>query len=911
MSYEQYSLNAFSGYPEDIKHRVSSNSASTSSEDAQFPTKFDVFVNKENSSLGGYSVIEQHTLGQFVGSTLYLDHRPSVDTTGGISSFSISNGGVIDPAQTDVFAGTVQFTTLPSSSPFTISYNAVADKVQDSHINALQNTVMAIQSTLGVKTPVSGLGSGLVSFPIFVNFDPQSAAELSAIQAILPNIVLPAHLSSNYYLGSSDVAGIPGYGTTGITLYIGNPSAVTRNNVWIDADQFTLATTNGTVGGLYVIGNGTGDAVNMSGNLTVASRTVIGMVGGALGQYQSAVPTGAAAFYSGAMLAVHGGIWFGSGLSGNGSVTFIVTSGEAVDVEGALLATTLTVSNAATFNGTVAANGPTSVSYPGYFYTNNDITLNDKPDFTPAKIDGLDPSYAKAVVETFPVDGCIIQSVRYGVSTQHRSPYVSGAKSHPLYGYKMYPMLGGWTYTGTIAYEAAKVGNDKNILLLNTNISGVGTNSTTNGSVLGSGLLPYGHYATGLFNPGDTFIEIKSASAADAYSYPIYYHKPYFGSGGNLTGLNVYVAADDAALQSSVAGKTYRLYQPGNVPMQHLTGNFTVSSAPFAHVGNFSSSDYPNTSLAISTERAWLGGNNVSNNNSLIKRTLPQATIACVITEALQKNIGYTGATPPAAATTGVAYIYMVGDPTYATREKSFFLKASPTPFGIASAGVQTATPNIVPGQHIAVGEIVASTSDGVNWAEVESVSYRENGMYDSCWVPLVDYIRTSIPSDLGRCLPFYGSTKGGSSSNAYDNEPDVYDHQFYVEHNLGPIQNMGDLSIKVYIANYGTNNFDLNPAITGAYGGSTFRSEAQGAQNLWTPHSALYNTVASAHSFASTPQVGTRGFLKDISKFVLLRYIDTRFALLSIDVDGDTNEFLGKGNRKAGYIRVIMRKQK
>jgi len=121
----------------------------------------------------------------------------------------------------------------------------------------------------------------------------------------------------------------------------------------------------------------------------------------------------------------------------------------------------------------------------------------------------------------------------------------------------------------------------------------------------------------------------------------------------------------------------------------------------------------------------------------------------------------------------------------------------------------------------------------------------------------------------------------------------------------------MADLDIKVYIANYGLQPFDTNPGQTGAYGGSTFRSEAMGAQNLWTPYSALYSTVATAHTFGISPQIGTRGFLKDISRFVSLRYIDTRFALLSIDVDSETTEFQGKGSRKAGYIRVIIHKSK
>lgn len=904
MVYQQYSEEAFTGYSESIRNRIDNNSQATNSENSQFPDKFDVFINKENASLGGFTVSETHLLNQIVGSTLYLDHRPSVDTTGGISNIVISDGGIINSGQTDIFAGTVQFSTLPSASPFTVSYTASPDKVQDSHLNSLQNTVMAIQATLGVKSPVDGYGTGLISLPLVVNIDPGNSTELTSLQLLIPNVLIPGHLSSNFFLCSSDIPGAPGYGTSGVGIYIGQTGNLSRNDVYINADIFRLSNNSSSLaGGTYYIGTSTGDTVGVSGRLTVASRTIIGMPGGATNIIQTGVPGALQTAYNDAALVVHGPIWFGSGMTGNGSITFVTTTGEAIDVQGALTATTLSVSSAATFNGSAAFNSILNVVSPGYFITNNDMTLNAKPDGSPAKIDGLDPSYAKAISESMISNGQITQSIKNDISFQNKSPYISGAKVHPLYGYQMYPMIGGWTYTGAVAYNTAKVNYDKNIVLLTTSLSGIGANSTTNSSDLGGGTLPYGHYATGLFNPGDTFVEFKSIGAADAFSYPIYYHQAFM-SAGIMTGVNVYVAADDLALQSNIAGLQYRLYQPGNVPYDHLTGNFTNPNAPLAIFGGNeggAGGDYPNSTVGVITNAAWPGGTIVQNNNPQLKRTTAGQGITTPILDALQKSIGYISTAAPVATTTGVAYVYVAANEANATAESSITVKASPTPYGIAGPNISTVNPAIVPGKHIPIGEIVATTSNGTSWSLSEVTSYRPLGYYDSCWVPLVDYKRTSIPADLGRCLPFFGSVKGTD----FDNANDVYDHQFFVEHNLGPI-NMYDLDYHVYVANYGTATFDSAQGVTG-YSAPRFRNSSAGTQNLWTPWSAPYNTSAASHSFAASPLSGTRGFMKEITKDVILKYIDTRFAQFSVDItDADLQ---GKSNRWPGYIRVIVKK--
>ena len=228
MTYSQYSNTPITGYSEAIKNRIDNNSNAANSEAAAYPAKFDLFVNKENTSLGAFSVTETHLLSQLAGSTLYLDHRPAVDATGGVASIVISNGGVIDTTQTDVFSASVEFSTAPTASPFTITYSAASDKIQDSHLNSLQNSLMAVENILGVTAPVGGQGTGIVTLPLTTTVNPRDVATYSSLLGFLPNMVMLRHLGSNLIIGSTDVAGIPGY-ATGVTIAIGSTGAISRH----------------------------------------------------------------------------------------------------------------------------------------------------------------------------------------------------------------------------------------------------------------------------------------------------------------------------------------------------------------------------------------------------------------------------------------------------------------------------------------------------------------------------------------------------------------------------------------------------------------------------------------------------------------------------------------------------------
>jgi len=896
MTYNQYTNTPVTGYSESVKNRIDNNSNAANSEASAFPTKFDLFVNKENTSIGAYAVTETHTLSQIVGSTLYLDHRPAVDYTGGLGSFVISDGGVIDTTQTDVAGASVEFTTLPTVSPFSISYSAAPDRVQDAHLNSLQNAVMNIETSLGIRSPIGGQGTGIITLPALIAINPRDYATYSALQGIMPNMIMVQHLGQNLVLGSTDVAGIPGYGT-GVTISIGSTGVASRDYVIIDTNNFTLRASD-SAPATYSLGIHTGESVNISGQVTIASKVVIGLNGGAGFNFQNTVPTGAQAFYTGAALQVHGGVWFGSGLSGNGSVTFVTTTGQSVTVSGELDATSLVTSGPATFGGNTTIHGYVAIVNPGYLVTDNDITLQPKAGGVPSLIDGLDPSYANWAINNPGVPGSITSTVRTPIDTAPIQ-YSNGAKKHPVYGFMMYPIVGGWSYTGTVNYEKASVAGNRNILLLNANMSGIGPCSTSQSTSvnLGGGTLSSGDYCTGLFNPGDTFIEIKSASDVDAYSYPIYYHTPYLNGSNIVTGLNVYVAADDQALQTSVAGKKYRLYQPGNSPIQHLSGWAGAQVSPLASYGTLSSADYPYATVNTITNPAWLGGNNVINSNAQFKHVLQAGTIGVAPKDALEKSINnITGS----INATGIAYVFIAGSNTNSTSETSIQVRCSPTPYGMAGPQMQMGSPRLVPGQHIPVGEILATTTNGTTWTYLDAVSYRPNGVYDSCWVPLVEYKSTSIPA-YGRCLPFY------SSSIQSDSEYDGGYYQFWVEHNLGPIGHRGELDYHIDIANYGSWVFDNNPGLAGSGQSGTFKLSSQGSQNLWSPYAS---NLAATNTYYQAQTAGYRGFLKDVTNRFELSYLDTRFAKFIFDSNtADITTFKGHNGRLAGYIRIVMKK--
>ena len=328
MAYTQWSQNAQTGGPESTFQRINQNPNSTlDSEAVYYPTKFDVFVNKENSNLGGFTVVENHNPNEINGGVLYLNHRIAIGSTGEYD-IPVLSAGDINTGLINVFDSSLTFTTIPTVN-FTVSYTARGDQVHDSHLNALQNSHMSLMDTLGLKEKIDNYGTGLLSEKPCVAFNPTTLGEYEVFDIKVPSAEILPHLKASLKIGGTDNASFPGYGLSGITnLYLG-ASGVTRNDIYIDTDHLRIAAREGVQAGEYIYGMNTGDVNTFTGRVDMASQLTVGYVGGALiDPIAVNIPSFATGtFYSGAAIRAHGGIWFGSGLSGYGDITFIPGTG--------------------------------------------------------------------------------------------------------------------------------------------------------------------------------------------------------------------------------------------------------------------------------------------------------------------------------------------------------------------------------------------------------------------------------------------------------------------------------------------------------------------------------------------------------------------------------------------------------
>jgi len=924
MAYKQYSDYAYTGNQESYKNRIQNNAFDTNyAEEISFPYKYDVFVNKENTTEGPFSVTESHISSQIDGGVLYLDHRFAVDATGGIASVTCSDGSATIVGY-DTYVGSIEFGVEPTTSPFTITYSARGDKTWDSHINAVQNAVMRIENTIGLhdNDPAQ---TGLISLPLVTTWEPANQADLDNMKLnTLKNIVLLEHLQDDIKIGSTRGA-ITSTGPHTIT--IGNPGGADTDSIVIDAASITVNSSN-TDGGTLIYSASTGDFVYFTGQSEFASQMTIGKSWAVTGLYSGVIPSHMTGFYNDAMLRVNGNIYFGGNMSGNGSITFVLSTGEMVDVVGGnMYIDNLTVDSSLTVNAPSTFSKRLYVQGPGYFETNNDITLTNKTNYSPTKIDGLDPSYADAAVNSNAMLPGTIGTPIYKEpfdGTDYSNPYISGAKEHPILRSWMYPMLGGWMFTGTVNYEKASYYSHKNVLLVNANMRAA---SGGYGDVD-----DYFTYCPGLFSPGDTYIEIEN-STSDAFAYPIYYHEALTGTVSTVvtaTGLNLYVVADDDAFEgATIAGSTYRLFQPSNAPMGYLSGWGGATTSPNVSFGVQSYSYYGGSTqktIDIKTHPSHIGPSAGATPWPIYRRIKNNSILTCSVKTALQRNIdhegisdlpgGYGDITTPI---NGIAYIYAASHNSYGTLDENVTLIASPSPYGICAENTWGVGLNLNPGQWTIVGEVAASTSDGNTWTHIETVGYRPNGLYDSCWVPITQYRMTdlslpwsTIPSEpvenMGRCLPIIVHDDWISVADDLWRD-NVYEGRmnFYVEHNLGPIRNLSDVSLEVYVG-------DIKPDI--------FMHPLSGASaNDWGSFHQASSTWASVWGGLTSPfgdrhWLGDgykptwndrRGFLRQIPD-AQLAFFDSRFARISIF---DEEYMKAYDESLPQYIRVIIKRTK
>ena len=921
MVYRQYSIYANTGGAESLKNRIPSNAHDAAqAEHVGFPDKFDLFVNKENSSENAYAVTEVHTTSEIVGSTLFLDHRPFVDTDGSVSTIT-SSDGTIDMTQLNLVTSSVVFSVMPTDETIQVSYTAAGDKIWDSHLNAVQNTLMRIESSLGLRNPAGSVPTGLFSLPIATTYNPGAQVDIDYIKnVVLPNVVMLGHLESDIKLGGTDNVALDSYGNPGYNITIGNPAGGTaaRDHVYIDAPGLHVNASTGP-GNLFYSCN-SGDNVGFSGVTTFASQVTIGdKHGGSLSRH---VPQPAGIlgdFYDHAMLRVNGSIYFGDGMSGYGGITFVVGTGEVVDIIGTLDVDTIDCNDYAMFHGPATFEDHTHVVGPGYFETNNDMVLTDKAPYVPTMIDDLDPSYALTHINVRSTVPGTVTSPLYAqtFSTARENPYPSGRYTHPIHDYDMYPMIGGWTFTGHLKFDVAAENDHKTVLLCSTNMRALKPGATDE----------YGTYCPGLFSPGDTYVEVNNGGA-DRFMYPIYFHQALTGndlvSTWTCTGLNLYVAGDDNIMENAIAGSQYRILQPSNAPMDFLKAGGTTN-APTVEVGVDSAGYYGSSSqntFDFVTHPTHEGPSAGPTPHPLYRSIKNNQILSASIKEALQRNVdhtailaagGYTEAVlgAPKATINGVAYIYASSHNQHGTISDAVTIKASPSPYGVCTANTWAGGLNLNPGQWTIIGEIAAVTADGNDWSIIEAVGYRPDGLYDSCWVPLVNFRdfteHEAVVLNMGRCLPFYGSDHGGS---------DVYDaaegdHNFFVEHNLGPIRNLADISFNAYVGSLKSHIYtspdkrwaakhQLSATAASVYGG------------LNSPYRSAHDSYRNDLEGHADWDTNGRGYLRDVTSQCKIAMFDSRFARIYVNDEQDPGvSFVEPDATRAEYIRIVFRRNR
>jgi hypothetical protein len=201
------------------------------------------------------------------------------------------------------------------------------------------------------------------------------------------------------------------------------------------------------------------------------------------------------------------------------------------------------------------------------------------------------------------------------------------------------------------------------------------------------------------------------------------------------------------------------------------------------------------------------------------------------------------------------------------------------------------------------IGEVTAETSAGLSWTHIETAGYRANGFYDSCWVPLVTYKAATmvdaadqtIPENMGRCLPFHASSAAGGEFDTGEG-----DYNFFVEHNLGPIHSLRDISIKVFV---GSIKSDQTLKADGEW-----TSIHQSSATFGSPYNNANVPYGASHDFYDGTVNGAKGYLKELTAVARLSMYDSRFARVRLENPAAAGVGVtDPAGIAAQYIRVII----
>ena len=209
-----------------------------------WPTKYDLFVNKTNDQQISVSVSDEtHAVSEIVNSGLYLNHKPRRGTT-----IVVTADGVIDSNLTDYNHGVIYFSTLPTSE-FTLTYLADPDKYYGEYLTQIQDVLHELEIWAGAGNT---LNEGVRSADILVK------NRNDKIDNKLPNRIHVQGLIEDINFQSS--------GVLSNTITLGN----SYDTIAVNAKEFNVfrgTFNDGSAGDpiTSTITDHTGDTVNMSG----------------------------------------------------------------------------------------------------------------------------------------------------------------------------------------------------------------------------------------------------------------------------------------------------------------------------------------------------------------------------------------------------------------------------------------------------------------------------------------------------------------------------------------------------------------------------------------------------------------------------------------------------------------------
>lgn len=691
MVYNTFSIHAPTGANDNAKIIVSPNEYAAEGRNIGFPSRLSVYVNKQPTTDGSFSVSEQHAVSDVIGSRVYLYHRPLVGVTGGIVSLNVQGGGgtvsSVNPKQ-----GYVDFSVAPTSA-FTVVYTATPDCFSMWNLNTLQDDMMETQRLLGPSNQTGWVGLRNLTYALFNKPD-------DALSGLTSNSICLPHLGRNVKIGSSDDTTITGQLGDRHTIQVG----YYLDNVIIDATGVSIKQSAAGYPLRLSLSNKTGDFISYEGQITGSGPITIG--GPSWPGYSGSMGAITQAWYTGSMLRVNGNATVLGGLQVNGSITLVHTTGQTSTVMG-----DWTVRDELFVYGVSHLIGPTEtndLTTHRTLYIDGDIVANNLAGAgggNPGQslVDRLDPSeiahtYTTAIKRILP--NSVIEAPRD--INQVQPVRLTYSNNYILSGKQMAGEQ--FILTGFMNAQVSSSGQYRSILQVRFNsgqvpsVSGYGT-GTYDGKADG------GIWSKGMFDPGSLWIEMINGSAA-GYKAPIYSYNVQEQTGISsqacLTRVNLYTPV--APSQVVNPNDLVAIYHPGSVPYRYI---FTNNGDP----ATFFVSGSTTTPLKIAFD------------DHVRIQTAVSPTYS--MKTALQYSVSGLSAT----TRTGVVYIF--ANSNGIDVELAPIYTARPTPFRM-------------PGETI-IGEIVASSpSPFESFTVVEATSYRPGGFFDTSWIPTMTGNTTS-----------------------------------------------------------------------------------------------------------------------------------------------------------------------